>query len=175
MLESPGPNHSSFRKELQRRMTSSAGFIREAQTVRSGLAEAETARKAPISARDRSDLPLAWETRNLLLTSLAFLRTIDAYLTDGGGSRGAYLVAAAGSQRSAVSGESKVGMVDSAKGVIYTFAKERPEDRMRRAKVSGPDLSISWEPVRPLPTDDSWFETTWADWRKGSSPSGETE
>jgi len=61
-----------------------------------------------------------------------------------------------------------VGAVDSAKGVLYTFLKERPEDRMRRVKVTGRDLEVSWEDVRPLPSDDSWFETVWAEWRKGA-------
>jgi len=200
MLESSGAHQAALRTELQKRMTEAAGFVRKAETVRAALADADAAGDVLPGAKDRGELVRAWETRNLLLTHRAFLRTIDAYLASGGGSRGAYLVEAAGggaetrrrggtqnslacSDPGRVTGEGRgegslntqhstlnnaVGAVDSAKGVLYTFVKERPEDRMRRIVVTGPDLEVSWEDVRPLPSDDSWFETVWAEWRKGA-------
>jgi len=157
-------NQADFRRELQKRMTESAGFIRQAETVKKSLDEALAAKDAIPGAKSRADLVHAWETRNLLLTHAAFLKSIHAYLEAGGGSRGAYLVTGEGD-----------GQVDSAKGVLYSFVKERLEDRTRRVMMTGPNLDVSWEDIRPLPTDDSWFETTWAEWRKHGSLPGETE
>jgi len=236
MLESPGPSQAALRAELQKRMTEAAGFIRKAETVRAALADADSAGDVLPGAEDRGELVRAWETKTLLLTHRAFLKTIDAYLDSGGGSRGAYLVAAAGEVHSSqltvdsseldvgrstldvqnplassqppaaggdaetrrrgdtqnslacsdpgrVTGEGRgegspasaishhplaIGSVDSAKGVLCKFVKERPEDRLRRVKITGPDLEVSWEDVRPLPSDDSWFETVWAEWRRGA-------
>ena len=163
MLESPA-SQGLIRNALQHRMTEAAGFVRKAEVVRAALAESEAGMDVLPGAKGRDELVRTWETRNLLLTHRAFLRAIDAYLSEGGGSRGAYLVVA----DDAVSPENAaIGKVDSAKGTLYAFVKERLEDRTRRIKVTGPELEVSWEAVKPLPVDDSWFETTWAEWRKG--------
>ncbi|MGB9586815.1 MAG: hypothetical protein ACPL7O_01410, partial [Armatimonadota bacterium] len=54
-------------------------------------------------------------------------------------------------------------------GTIYRSKRERLEDRKRRLLVTGPRLTLSSEIVKPLPNDDSWFETVWADWRRGTA------
>ena len=165
-------NQADCRSELQKRMTEAAGFIRRADKVERALSEALHAKDVIPGARDRRELVRAWETRNLLLTQAAFLKSIHAYLEAGGGSRGAYLIV----QPSAINHQpSAIGKVDSAKGVLHSFVKERLEDRTRRVKITGPNLEVSWEDIRPLPTDDSWFETVWAEWRKQGSSPGETE
>jgi aspartate oxidase len=157
MLES-GTNHVALRSALQRRMTDAAGFIREASAVRAALDEAEAESGIAPGASDRKELVRAWETRNLLLTHRAFLRAIDAYIADGGGSRGAYLVVRRPSS-----------VVSSGRRTTHDAqqSKERLEDRDRRVLIVGPELEIASERVTPLPEDDSWFETTWAEWRKG--------
>ena len=150
------------------------------------LLEAEGGVDVLPGANGKDKIIRAWETRNLLTTHLAFLKTIDAYLESGGGSRGAYLVVVDDDKRDGARGRwgdganpeslntqhstlnsDETGTVESKKGMLYTFLKERMEDRTRRIKVTGLDLEVSWEDVRPLPEDDAWFETTWATWRKG--------
>ena len=174
MLESPA-SQGLIRNSLQHRMTEAAGFIRKAEIVKAALAEAEAGMDVLPGAKGRDELLRAWETRNLLLTHRAFLKAIDAYLSDGGGSRGAYLVAREGSLNTKHSTlNSTVGTVDSARGVICCYVKERLEDRARRVMVTGPGLEVSWEAVKPLPADDSWFETIWAEWRKGNILEPET-
>ena len=185
MLESHA-SQGLIRAAFQHRMTDAAGFIRKAETVKMALLEAEGGADVLPGANGKDELVRAWETRNLLRTHLAFLKTIDAYLSNGGGSRGAYLVVAdddnrdgargrggeganpesLNSQRSTLNSD-EIGTVESAKGVLYSYIKERMEDRTRRIKVTGPDLEVSLEDVRPLPEDEAWFETTWAAWRKG--------
>jgi succinate dehydrogenase/fumarate reductase flavoprotein subunit len=165
-------NQADFRRELQKRMTESAGFVRQAETVKKSLDEALAAKDAIPGAKSRADLVHAWETRNLLLTHAAFLKSIHAYIEAGGGSRGAYLVSDGAMGRW---GDGAIGTVESAKGPLMSFVKERLEDRTRRVKITGQNLDVSWEDIRPLPTDDSWFETVWAEWRKKGSLPGETE
>ena len=160
MLESSN-DQMYIRTSIQNRMTEAAGFIRRLETVKSALNDAIAVKDTIPGTSDRHDLIRAWETKNLLLTHAAFLKSIDAYLSDGGGSRGAYLVVNEGT-----SGEN-FGHVESAKGHLYSFIKERPEDRKRRVVIKGKELTASWEEIRPLPEDDAWFETTWAEWRKG--------
>lgn len=170
MLQCPGACQAEVRSAIQNRMTEAAGFIRKASVVRSALDRAQSeyaeSKITPPGARAFGELVSAWETRNLLLTHVAFLKTIDAYLSDGGGSRGAYLVESENPAENEIT--SDVAAVESAKGVLYRFVKERLEDRSRRIVVTGPELRLSWEDVRPIPEDDSWFETTWAEWRKGN-------
>lgn len=167
MLTNSGLDHQQVRSTIQNRMTCSAAIIRKADIIHSALQEAitdhEKYMRSPFSVRSRAELARGWETRNLLVTHLAFLKTIDAYISDGGGSRGAYLILT-----DEESGED-VGCIDSAKGTIYRFERERLEDRKRRLLVTGPRLTLSAEAVKPLPTDDSWFETVWADWRRGTT------
>ena len=162
-------NQADCRSELQKRMTEAAGFIRQSDEIERALGDALLAKDAVPGARDRRELVHAWETRNLLLTHAAFLKSIHAYLEAGGGSRGAYLVV--GDQATGRQGD---GAIESAKGELFSFVKERLEDRTRRVKITGPNLDVSWEDIRPLPTDDSWFETVWAEWRKRGSLPGET-
>lgn len=157
-------NQADCRMELQKRMTKAAGFIREADRVEKALSDALAANEVVPGARDRRQIVHAWETRNLLLTHAAFLKSIHAYIEAGGGSRGAYLVV--GDKATRRGGDGAMGTVDSAKGPLMSFVKERLEDRGRRVKITGPSLDVSWEDIRPLPTDDSWFETVWAEARK---------
>lgn len=165
MLASPGLDQQQIRCTIQNRMTCSAAIIRKADIVHSALQEATTDHEkymhSPFSVRSRAELTRGWETRNLLVSHVAFLKTIDAYISDGGGSRGAYLILT-----DEESGED-VGCIDSAKGTIYRFKRERLEDRKRRLLVTGARLTLSTEIVKPLPKDDSWFETVWADWKQG--------
>ncbi|MBT3287186.1 MAG: hypothetical protein HN380_07545, partial [Victivallales bacterium] len=43
------------------------------------------------------------------------------------------------------------------------------EEILELALVPGTlcDFAVTPVPVRPLPNDDSWYETTWAAWNRG--------
>ncbi|HNQ34521.1 MAG TPA: FAD-binding protein [bacterium] len=158
-----------WRRLIQERMSAAAGFRREPERVRAARREAEADRRrlesAPPGAAGRRNLARAWETRNLVLTQLAFLKSIDAYLQSGGGSRGSGLVLA----EAAVPGARRVELVG---GRSLCFRPERPGDRRLRVAVSGPAFTTSLEEVAPLPRDESWFETVWADWKAGRTCGG---
>ena len=88
MLGAGGTNHVSIRANIQSRMNSACGFIREPETLRSTLAEAQLEQNIKISAENCSHLVEAWITKNLMLAHLAFLSSADRYIENGGGSRG---------------------------------------------------------------------------------------
>lgn len=164
MLNSNEKDHTSVRSAIQNRMSRTAGMLRSASDVSSALSDALTlaadCNKTLPAASDRSQLPRAWETKGLALTHAAFLANINAYLANGGGSRGSYLVVDE-------DGTPDAGVVNSAKGILMRYKKERVEDRSERIVVSGSELKVSVEKIRPIPEDKSWFESTWAQWRDG--------
>ena len=54
-----------------------------------------------------------------------------------------------------------------------------PEDRSFRDKVQccrcdrGGKVEITWEPCRPVPEPDGWFENVWRDFRAGNIYGGD--
>jgi hypothetical protein len=147
-------------------MTGAAGFIRDPDgvAVASGQSVAliREMRRDGLSAASKAELPHAWETENLAVAQAAFLKSIDFYIQNGGGSRGSYLV-----KRSVSDAGERLENIEAASGQLFSHRKERPEHRKQRIKVSGDDFDIRVEEVRPLPKDDNWYETVWAEYRGG--------
>lgn len=174
MLENNSQNHWSVRSEVQERMTRSAGFIRDPSNVHSALLSAKLLAQECLSkglrASNKPDITHAWETRNLVISHLAFLQYIDYYIQDNGGSRGSYLIL--NDIGDSPSG-ADIGLIMGSNGVLFEFRKEQMKHRVKRIKISGIDMNISAENIRPIPDDISWFETVWADFREGNIYLGE--
>ena len=115
-----------------------------------------------IRATSPLELPRIDEDRALALTSVAFLEALVTYIEQGGGSRGAYMIL---DENGSLAVTSKQG----------TDLRHRPENLEKRNEIlqvqikdgSISDFTVTPTPVRPLPEDDSWFETTWANWNNG--------
>lgn len=105
------------------------------------------------------DLKHAFRTRQLCCAHAAYLQAIDFALQSGVGSRGSAIV------------------LDPRGVPIHDLLDETwrilPEDAALRGKVLEtefkPDGSVcnTWTDCRPVPETDSWFESTWADFREG--------
>ncbi|HEX2922888.1 MAG TPA: FAD-binding protein, partial [Chloroflexota bacterium] len=168
MLESSGALHSVVRALIQGMMTRSAGFLRDIEPLKMACADAAALWRnceviAP-KAADHRDIPRAWETRHLLLTAGAFMLSIYMYAGTSGGSRGSYLILQGDGP---ISGGG-LAQVVTKHGPLFGYYIEDLQDRRHRLKVSGPELEISWEMVKPVPEDKGWFDSTWADWRDGT-------
>lgn len=166
MLQSGSRDHREIRTEIQHRMTSHAGFLRNPEVLgteseRAASLAADTM-SGNIAANGKHELARAWETRNLALTSAAFMKTIAHYVDNGGGSRGSYLIVS-----KSKANDAQTGVVDTASGPLFAYRKENLTDKGRQIKVSGVDTKVSVETVRPIPEDTSWYETTWAEYREG--------
>lgn len=144
------------RTALQERMTEAGAQIRDRKKVATALKEAESQYamlcSGEVCLQSGANLLDYFQNRQLCLTSLAVLRSILTYLEKGGGSRGSYLVIDTEGQ------EFHPALPD------FAFM---PEDDSLRSQVleyrfTGDAHELSWQPVRPIPTDDFWFEHVWS-------------
>jgi hypothetical protein len=98
----------------------------------------------------------------MALTSIAFLEAIRHYIEHDGGSRGGYMILDDNGDLT----------VDSKRGSELRHRSENTALRQEILEVGQienrpGEFAIEPVPVRPLPTDDSWYETTWAAWNDG--------
>ncbi len=138
----------SDRRELQERMTAFAGHLRPQQK----LDEAADAARNLLYAMDREGYPAADTDHaitnfHLAFSSWIYLESIAFQAASGAGSRGSAAVLRADNS------------------VI-------PENPAFRAQVLGTTVTpqgvrVGWEPCRPFPETDGWFETVWAEFRTG--------
>jgi len=159
------PSVGEVRREIQTRMTEYGGFVRSEDGVTQALAEAEAlaARiaRAGQRVRDREQLVAAIQNEHLCRTHVAFLAAAKSLIERGGGSRGAYVVLDEGGDR----------VVETKRGVEMPHRSENLAMREEILEVwQGEDgeMYVGVTPVRPLPEDASWYETTWRAWREGA-------
>lgn len=145
-----------IRSQFQNRMSRFAAHIRDAAGISEAVREAEQQwnqlNQFNIKLNRLSQLLEFFRNRQLCLTQLAVLKSIAAYLAQNGGCRGSYLVLDPASNLS----------LDE----LNSSWKIRPENEALRKFTleyiyqDGEHL-LQWIPVRPIPTDDYWFENVW--------------
>lgn len=163
----PGQRMKEFREEFQERMSRVAAHIREPEAIKEAVQEAKkqwaTIEAGRISLAGSAELVEFFQNRQLCLAHLAVLLSIDSYLERGGGSRGSYLV-----------------LAEDGEPVLEKLGpkwKSRPEHKELRGFVqeyryvrgSTPENDqhlVKWEPVRPIPEDNFWFENVWQSYVK---------
>ncbi|MGQ9732433.1 MAG: FAD-binding protein [Candidatus Zipacnadales bacterium] len=159
-----GMDSAALRRDIQERMTRHASFVRSVQGVAQAVAEAraqwQKVRAKGIKAKSPEDLPTAIQNEHLCLTQLCFLETIHALIQRGGGSRGAYMILDEEGDRWV---ESKRGQELPHRSENEAMRKEILETRVNEKG----EVEVYAVAVRPLPEDDSWYETTWREWQEG--------
>jgi len=166
LLDAPSdaPTPSEARSEIQERMSAHGAFIRSAAGIGQAVNEAK-ALHARLAAKgmhlaSRAELPAAIQNVHLCLTHIAFLQTIQALIERGGGSRGGYMI---------LDDEGDL-TVTTKRGRELPHRSENTELRneILETRLAGPgDFEVCPVPARPLPDDDSWYETTWRQWLEG--------
>lgn len=153
------------RREIQERMTAHAGVLRSHSGLRQALTEGtrlwERLRSARQRIDEREELVAAIQNEHLCRAHVAILTAMLDYVERGGGSRGGCLV-----------------LDDQGDRTVTTPGGSRLRHRSEVLALRGQiqqvqqgahgTFLIIWEPVRPLPEDDSWFETVWREWRDGT-------
>jgi len=157
--------NQQVRAEIQERMTRYGAFIRSYDGVSKALKEAgelyEKICRDGIRTDESSGLKQAFRNQHLCLTHIAFLETIKAYIERGGGSRGGYVVEDPQSRLT----------VKTKKGEDLPHREENAEMKKEILETSlAKDGEFQVKPVnvRPLPEDNSWYETVWREWREGN-------
>ncbi|MDX9978839.1 MAG: FAD-binding protein [Lentisphaeria bacterium] len=161
-----GLDPNSVRPAIQERMSRAGAFVRDPVLVREALAEARALcadiAERGIACTSPKQLARASEDRHLALASVAFLQALDAYIAGGGGSRGGYMILDPAGERTV---PVKQGRELPHRAENLAKRQEILEVALRPGTLC--DFSVVPVPVRPLPEDDSWYETTWAAWSRG--------
>ena len=166
LLDAPAdaPTPAQVRAEIQERMSAQGAFIRSVTGIGEAVGKAKSlgARLADKGMRlaSRAELPAAIQNLHLCLTHTAFLRTIQTLIARGGGSRGGYMI---------LDDEGDLA-VTTKRGTELPHRSENAAMRQEilETRLAAPgDFEVYPVPVRPLPEDDSWYETTWRQWLKG--------
>ncbi|MBM4040177.1 MAG: FAD-binding protein [Planctomycetes bacterium] len=176
LLKSPAsaPTPAQVRGEIQDRMTADGAFLRSAATIGDAVSGAK-ALWATVSAQGmrlagRADLPAAIQNVHLTLTHIAFLQTIQTLIERGGGSRGGYMVL---DPKGDLAVSTKRGSELPHRSENMAMRGEILETRLAVSQdgdippASAADFTVAPVPTRPLPNDDSWYETTWRQWLRG--------
>lgn len=150
------------RSAIQERMTTYAAHIRSPKGVRTALREAYELRnglKKRLAISSGRELLNALRVIELATTHVVYLEGIRAYLERGGASRGSYIVL------------DPEGLCPSEMlGREWYF---RPFDDALMNESSQVWLNkdgkveTEWVSVRPIPTEEGWFENVWEQYRKG--------
>ncbi|MFQ5808599.1 MAG: oxidoreductase, partial [Armatimonadota bacterium] len=155
---------ADVRRDIQARMSEHGAFLRDAGRIDEALnaakmLDANIARQG-MRLRERVDLVAAIQNDHLCLTHVAFLEAIKTLIERGGGSRGSYVILDEKGDRS----------METKRGAELRHRSENEElrEEILEVDVDG-ERGVRVRPVdvRPLPDDDSWYETTWAEWMRG--------
>lgn len=149
-------------KEVQKRMSRAGAHIRDKERIKGEVPQAwqqvKRLDEKACSVHDRHALKYAFRLRQLAYASAVYLDAIQFALESGVGSRGSQIV------------------LDAEGGQVHELLdaswKIQPEDTAYRSKVlesqpEGNSVSHQWVNCRSIPESDTWFETTWARFRKG--------
>jgi hypothetical protein len=165
-----GPMPKVMIQRIQKRMTLSAGIMRESKTARRALKEAvelyRLIQKNGLSAQGKRALVWAIQAEHLALTSIAYLKAIVELLRQGSGSRGSHLVIA----RDGV--EIHPDIIAGTTGKVLKFKPENTSLRDSVLRVtyddSLPDMfRCESVELRAAPCDAKAFEPAWRDFREG--------
>lgn len=152
------------RFEIQARMSAVGSHIRRLENIKKAVEEArsqysEMARNTRVNSSH--DLPYAFKNLDLGLTHLMYLEAVKAYLENGGGSRGSYLVL----DKKGIKPCSQ--LEDKWKFILTenkTYVEQNILELWRDDKGA---IHTQWVPVNPVPKPESWFETIWKNFREG--------
>jgi succinate dehydrogenase / fumarate reductase flavoprotein subunit len=169
-----GMDWREIEREVQARMSDHAGFICSAQGVRAALSEARKL-NAKIRTRglrvDRADQAArASQWRQMALVSEAVLAALDAYLSRGGGSRGARAIC---DPEGADVPMTRLGPLER-----FRFRAERAEDRARKlfVRLDGDGFVCDSRPIRRRDgAKTAYFERDWARFLSGAIFETETD
>jgi len=169
-------------EEIQSRMTTSAGHIRELNDAGKALQEAvglyKDIQKNGFKLQGRNGIIRAIQAEHLSLTSVAYLKAIVELLKFGSGSRGSHLVLSedvppkAGGIKPGSAGQIHPDIINKATSKALRFKPENKELRDSVLQIeydeAAPDLfRCRTIQVRPMPADRKAFEPAWQDYREG--------
>ncbi|MBQ8400382.1 MAG: FAD-binding protein, partial [Clostridia bacterium] len=139
------PAIRSIRAEWGQRMDRCGAFLRDPAEIRKLAADVHTA-LLHAGALRVSDVPSLIELQihlDTMLTRYAVLSSMLAYIDDGGLSRGSYLIL-------------ENGRIPASP--VIDSAHSSKIGQVRICRENGLHICRQWQDVRPIPTEEHWFE-----------------
>ena len=166
LLNAPAmaPTPDQVRADIQERMSAHGAFVRSADAIDEVVGEAKALHagitRGGMKLASREDLLPAIQNIHLALTHTAFLQTVQTLIARGGGSRGGYMVL---DDEGDLTVATKRGSELPHRSENEAMRNEILETRL----VAPGHFEVEPVPVRPMPDDESWYETTWREWLDG--------
>lgn len=149
-----------FLDEIRRRMSETAGIIRDKQKIEESLSRAEallSGLAGKIGADTVAQLCDAYVLMDHCTTHYIYLAAIREYIDRGGRSRGSYIVTHSGKK---VSGSNLKLLL---KPELCTYDRDA-ENKIMEVSLRNGDLMIILTGVREIPEQDLWFEKVWKEY-----------
>jgi succinate dehydrogenase/fumarate reductase flavoprotein subunit len=150
--------------EIQERMSGAAGHVREPGAVESAVGEAwrlQQRLERELHVPRPKGLPLAFRVADLCIAHAVYLEALSVCLMAGRRSRGSALVLdPAGTHCGA-------GLDDRWRFALSSRESTLDQQVLETVYEGPGKVRTEWVAVRPIPSMESWFEQTWADYRTG--------
>lgn len=153
-------NVKRVRNEIGDRMTKGGSHIRSIEQATKGAEEAkrqlaQLAEYTIISSL--SELGMAFKNYDLLITQYIYFKAIENYIKLKGKSRGSYLIYDP-------YGELPVDKLSE----MFRFKLDKGimSNKIQKIVYKDGECNIRWEPVKPLPQNEIWFENIWNEYIK---------
>lgn len=158
--------------KAKHRMSYVGSYVRERGLVANAIVECEKDLKdfkKNVVIHSIEDVQKAWHYYDCLITQLAYLNSILAYIDGGGGSRGSYIIIESNHQNA------NRFLLDnpSLKNIPIKVNNKKFEDKILEITKFQPTLNnnspndfqiefmIQWIDRRPIPDEKGWFENVW--------------
>ena len=155
-------NVMDIRNKIGKRMDWVGAHIRSLEGARQGAKEA---RKMLLSLGDTTsissiaELPHAYKNYDLLLTQYVYLSAIADYIEKGGKSRGSYLV---------YDDKGTLPVDGLPEKFRFSLDNGKLDGLIQEVTYKDGQVSFEWVKVRPIPSEEDWFENIWNDYRRGA-------
>lgn len=155
-------NVMDIRNKIGKRMDWVGAHIRSLEGARQGAKEA---RKMLLSLGDTTsissiaELPHAYKNYDLLLTQYVYLSAIADYIEKGGKSRGSYLV---------YDDKGTLPVDGLPEKFRFSLDNGKLNGLIQEVTYKDGQVSFEWVKVRPIPSEEDWFENIWNDYRRGA-------
>lgn len=142
------------------RMSRAGGAIRDSKSIQNALRQTNEELAAfprGLCASGPQNLAQAYRLRDILICQQVYLSAMENYLVCGGGSRGSALYIN-------LAGEKPHEKLPD---TLRFAAEDKTLVRMVQEVTRGNGVNtFTWREVRPIPVDDSVFETVWREYRE---------
>ena len=155
-------NVMDIRNKIGKRMDWVGAHIRFLEGARQGAKEA---REMLLSLGDTTsissiaELPHAYKNYDLLLTQYVYLSAIADYIEKGGKSRGSYLV---------YDDKGTLPVDGLPEKFRFSLDNGKLDGLIQEVTYKDGQVSFEWVKVRPIPSEEDWFENIWNDYRRGA-------